>query len=76
MTTYIPLDTAVSEADAAHNTLLVGLLIALVAVSVAFGCLAIYCLRRRAQKKVQSAYRTELRGMQKKDDEERAARAA
>lgn len=75
-TTYVPLEKVVSEVDAVHNTLLVGLLIAFVAASVALGCLTIYCLRRRAQKKLQRTYQAELRGIQRKDDEERAARGA
>ncbi|KAJ6789216.1 hypothetical protein PWT90_10437 [Aphanocladium album] len=74
--TYIPVDSLVSEVDAAHNTLLVGLLVALVAASVALGCLIIYCLRRRAQKKTQREYKAELHEMQRKSDDERAARAA
>lgn len=75
-TAYIPLQRIVSEVDAVHNTLLAGLLIAFVAASVSFGCLAIYCLRRRAQKKLQRTYQAELRGIQKKDDDERAASGA
>lgn len=75
-TTYIPLEHLVSEVDAVHNTILVGLLVALVAASVALGGLAIYCFRRRAQKKTQREYQDELADLQKKADEERAERAA
>ncbi|KAJ3496664.1 hypothetical protein NLG97_g2490 [Lecanicillium saksenae] len=71
--TYIPVEKMVSEVDAVHNTLLVGLLIALVAASVALGFLTIYCLRQRAQKKTLRDYQAELHEIQRKDDEERAA---
>ncbi|TQV98476.1 hypothetical protein IF1G_02556 [Cordyceps javanica] len=74
-TTYFAIDgIVVSEAEAAHNTLLVGLLIALVAASVTLGGLAIYCLRRRALRRMQSGYQAELRAAQQKQDEEQAAR--
>lgn len=75
--TYVPVDSRLSDADAAHKTILVGLLIALVAASVALGGLAMYCLRRRAQRRLQSEYQAELRAVQQqqrddKDDEGRA----
>ncbi|KGQ09499.1 hypothetical protein BBAD15_g5151 [Beauveria bassiana D1-5] len=72
--TYIPVERIVTEVDAVRNTILVGLLIALVAASVALGGLAIYCFRRRARRRLQSNYQAELRAAQrKKNDEERAA---
>ncbi|KAM3545056.1 hypothetical protein BM221_009997 [Beauveria bassiana] len=72
--TYIPVERIVTEVDAVRNTILVGLLIALVAASVALGGLAIYCFRRRARRRLQSNYQAELRAaQQKKNDEERAA---
>ncbi|KAM3513496.1 hypothetical protein MY11210_002884 [Beauveria gryllotalpidicola] len=72
--TYIPVERIVTEVDAVRNTILVGLLIALVAASVALGGLAIYCFRRRARRRLQSGYQAELRAAQRmKSDEERAA---
>ncbi|OAA45895.1 hypothetical protein BBO_03536 [Beauveria brongniartii RCEF 3172] len=72
--TYIPVERIVTEVDAVRNTILVGLLIALVAASVALGGLAIYCFRRRARRRLQSGYQAELRAAQQnKSDEERAA---
>lgn len=74
--TYIPVNRVVSEVDAVHNTLLVGLLVALVAASVALGGLTIYCLRRRQQKKMQKDYQAELHEIQRKEDEGKAAARA
>ncbi|KAM3562363.1 hypothetical protein MY1884_001862 [Beauveria asiatica] len=72
--TYVPVERIVTEVDAVRNTILVGLLIALVAASVALGGLAIYCFRRRARRRLQSGYQAELRAAQRnKSDEERAA---